>query len=152
MCFTCPVPEILQSNACQFMVLEPHIVRPFPFTRREVRVKTFCNKTHRKGFDPHIGCGECHHDDKGKPLNELKLGDDVQSCIACHKKPGQMPGELKKEMKEKKASKKEIKKTEMEYHAEAIHDNCITCHKAHNKKNKTKDAPQTCTKCHPKEK
>lgn len=27
---------------------------------------------------------------------------------------------------------------------------CIECHKAFNKKNNTKDAPTTCTKCHPK--
>ena len=27
------------------------------------------------------GCGECHHDDKGKPLANLKEGDDVQKCI-----------------------------------------------------------------------
>ena len=51
-----------------------------------------------------------------------------------------------------KASKKEIAAKEMEYHAEAIHENCITCHKAYNKKNKTKAAPQACTKCHPKKK
>ena len=70
MCFTCQVPEILQSNACQFMVLEPHMVRPFPFTRREVRVKTSCKKTHREGFDPHIGCGECH------AIPEVFLGED----------------------------------------------------------------------------
>ena len=29
---------------------------------------------------------------------------------------------------------------------------CITCHKVFNKKNKTKAAPQSCTKCHPKQK
>jgi hypothetical protein len=80
------------------------------------------------------------------------MGDDVQSCIACHKEPGQMPGALKKEMREKKASKDEIKAKKMEYHAEAVHANCISCHKAHNKKNNTKAAPASCTKCHPKQK
>ena len=40
----------------------------------------------------------------------------------------------------------------MEYHAEALHENCISCHKDYNKKNKTKAAPQSCTKCHPKKK
>ena len=113
-------------------------------------IATFSHKKHNEEYK--IGCGECHHDDKGKPLNDLKLGDDVQDCIACHKKPGQMPGDLKKEMKAQKASKKEITAKKMEYHAEAIHANCISCHKAFNKKNKTKAAPQTCTKCHPKKK
>lgn len=110
----------------------------------------FSHKKHHEEYK--IGCGECHHDDKGKPLSDLKMGDDVKGCIECHKTPGQMPGELKKEMKEKKASKKEIDAKQLEYHAEAIHENCINCHKEYNKKNKTKAAPQSCTKCHPKEK
>ena len=41
---------------------------------------------------------------------------------------------------------------EVELVAEAIHANCISCHKDYNKKNKTKAAPQSCTKCHPKKK
>lgn len=110
----------------------------------------FSHKKHNEEYK--VGCGDCHHDDKGQPLNDLKMGDDVQSCIACHKIPGQMPGALKKEMREKKASKKEITAKKMEFHAEAIHANCISCHKAFNKKNKTKAAPQSCTKCHPKQK
>ena len=110
----------------------------------------FSHKKHNEEYK--VGCGECHHDDKGKPLNDLKAGDDVKDCIECHKLPGQMPGELKKEMKAKKASKKEITAKEMEYHAEALHENCISCHKDYNKKNKTKAAPQACTKCHPKNK
>ena len=118
----------------------------------EKHSKAIVDFTHKKHNEEYkIGCGECHHDDKGQPLNDLKLGDDVQSCMECHKTPGQMPGKLKKEMKEKKASKDEIAKKKMEYHAEAIHANCINCHKAHNKKNKTKDAPASCTKCHPKQ-
>ena len=107
-------------------------------------ISTFSHKKHNEEYK--IGCGECHHDDKGKPLNDLKLGDDVQSCIECHKIPGKMPGDLKKEMKANKASKKEIAAKEMEYHAEAIHENCISCHKKFNKENKTKAAPQTCTR------
>lgn len=110
----------------------------------------FTHKKHNEEYK--IGCGECHHDKDGKPLNDLKLGDDVQSCMECHKIPGQMPGALKKEMKAAKAPKKEIDAKKMEYHAEAIHKNCIACHKDYNKKNKTKAAPASCTKCHPKEK
>jgi hypothetical protein len=113
-------------------------------------IVTFTHKKHHEEYK--IGCGECHHDAKGKPLNDLNMGANVDNCIKCHKLPGNMPGELKKELKAKKASKKEIAAKEMEYHAEAIHENCISCHKAFNKKNKTKAAPQTCTKCHPKEK
>ena len=115
--------------------------------------KAIVDFTHKKHIEEYnIGCGECHHDDKGQPLNDLKMGDEVQGCIECHKIPGQMPGKLKKEMREKKVSKDEIQKKKMEYHAEAVHDNCITCHKAFNKKNNTKAAPASCTKCHPKKK
>lgn len=112
-------------------------------------IAEFSHKKHNEEYK--IGCGECHHDAKGKPLSNLKPGDDVQGCIECHKIPGKLPGDLKKEMRKKKASKDEIKAKEMEYHAEAIHENCISCHREFNKKNKTKDAPQTCSKCHPKD-
>jgi hypothetical protein len=56
----CPVPEILRANACTKMLLEPYLTRRFPFVKQVVRVKTYCSQTGRTGFDPHIGCGECH--------------------------------------------------------------------------------------------
>lgn len=98
--------------------------------------------THAKHVNDYkINCGECHHDDQGKPLNNLKEGDDVQKCIECHKKPGELKGK-----KAKGLSKKEKR----EYHANAVHDNCKGCHRKHNKENKTKAAPTKCTDCHPK--
>ncbi|MCP4688014.1 MAG: cytochrome c3 family protein [Desulfobacterales bacterium] len=107
--------------------------------------------THKKhAADYGATCGECHHDENNKPL-ELKEGDDVQPCLECHKIPGQVPKKVKKELKKIK-DKAEKKSKKLEYHAEAVHMNCIVCHKAFNKKNKTKKAPQTCSKCHPKKK
>jgi hypothetical protein len=61
LCFTCPVPGIQMANACDFMNLKPRLVRQLPLLKKEVRVDTYCSKTNRSGFDPHIGCGECHH-------------------------------------------------------------------------------------------
>jgi cytochrome c553 len=90
------------------------------------------------------GCGDCHHDENNKPLTDLKAGDDVKKCIECHNKPGEKP--------KGKGAPKLSKSEELQYHAEALHDNCKGCHKAYNKKNKTKAAPTTCTKCHPKTK
>jgi hypothetical protein len=108
--------------------------------------------THKKHATEYGGkCGDCHHDDKGQPL-ELQEGANVQPCIECHKIPGTVPKEVKKEWKEKKISKDEQNKLALEYHAEAIHDNCISCHKAWNKANKSKAAPTSCSKCHPKTK
>jgi hypothetical protein len=47
----------------------------------------FNHKAHANKFDgkyPEIfedGCGECHHDDRGEPRRELKMGDEVLNCI-----------------------------------------------------------------------
>ena len=91
------------------------------------------------------GCGECHHDKDGKPLSNLKEGDDVQKCIECHKIASEAP--KGKEAKKKLTKKEKIK----DYHAEALHANCRDCHKKYNKKYKPeKKAPTTCAKCHPK--
>ncbi len=60
LCGTCPVPEIQMANACEYMGLQPRLERSFPFGKRRVSVRTFCSKTQRHDFDPHIGCGECH--------------------------------------------------------------------------------------------
>lgn len=99
------------------------------------------------------GCGECHHDKDNKPLSNLKEGDDVQKCIECHKIPGEVPKDLKKKWREEKIKGDELKKKELEYQAEALHDNCRGCHREYNKKYKpSKKAPTTCTKCHPKTK
>ena len=103
--------------------------------------------THKKHIEEYkAGCGECHHNEKGEPLKDLKIGDNVKNCIECHNKPGQKP-------KGKKLTPKE----KLEYHAEAIHENCKGCHKKFNKEKglKSKDkgaAPTSCKKCHPKKK
>lgn len=73
LCFTCPVPGILQANACENMVLEPRLERPFPFIKQRVQVKPYCVKTTREGFDPHIGCGECH------PLPSVFTGGSLEA-------------------------------------------------------------------------
>jgi cytochrome c553 len=105
-------------------------------------IVVFNHKKHSEEYAQ--SCGECHHDDKGNPRTDLKMGDEVHKCIECHKKPGERP-------KGKNAPKLN-KKQRLEYQAEAMHYNCKDCHKAYNKKNKTKAAPTTCTKCHPKKK
>jgi hypothetical protein len=69
LCRNCPVPGILISNACDHMILKATVSRPFPFFKRLVQVRAYCDKTHRDGFDPHVGCGECH------PLPEIFTGD-----------------------------------------------------------------------------
>jgi len=98
-------------------------------------IVTFTHKAHVEDYE--IACGECHHDSNGKPLT-LKMGDPVQNCIVCHSKPSRKTKGVKG------------KKAKLEFHAEALHMNCIGCHKAYNKENGTKAAPAGCSKCHPK--
>ena len=110
-------------------------------------IVTFTHKKHSDEYTKQFpdffknGCGACHHDKDNKPL-ALKAGDAVQPCIECHSKPGEKP----KGKDAPKLSKSEA----LQYHAEALHDNCRGCHKDVNKKTGKKDAPTTCAKCHPK--
>jgi len=102
----------------------------------------FSHKKHAAEYG--ASCGDCHHDDKGKPL-DLKEGDSVQRCIECHKETGKKPEGEKLSKKEKI----------MKYHKEALHANCGGCHKDWNKekgfkKSDPKAAPTTCKDCHPK--
>ena len=101
--------------------------------------------THKKHMEDYaIGCGECHHDDSGEPLADLKMGDEVETCIACHAEPGKAPSKID--------NKKLTAEQKREYHTDALHQNCIGCHKGFNKKNNTKAAPATCKQCHDKNK
>lgn len=109
------------------------------YSKHEKGIVMFTHKKHNEEYK--IPCGECHHDNKGKPLN-LKMGDNVQNCIECHKKPGDKP--------KGKDAPKLTQKEALEYHAEAMHQQCHGCHRDFNKKNNTKAAPTTCVTCHPK--
>ena len=81
------------------------------------KINTKEYKTHKKGLvefshkkhteEYGAACGDCHHDDKGKPLT-LKKGDDVKRCIECHKG-------IKKVKGEKLAKKEKLKKLESQY-------------------------------------
>lgn len=108
----------------------------------EIHKKGIVQFTHQKHItDYEIECGACHHDDDGEPLADLKRGDEVVGCAECHSDPGKAP-----KSKDRKLTDSE----RFEYHTEALHANCISCHKTYNKKNNTKDAPASCNKCHPK--
>jgi len=110
-------------------------------------IVTFSHKKHSEEYAKQFpdffknGCGECHHDQNNKPL-ALKAGDNVQSCIECHKKPGERP--------KGKDAPKLSKNERLAFHAEALHYNCQGCHKRVNKETGEKSAPTTCAKCHPK--
>jgi|LGVF01.1.fsa_nt_gb NAD-dependent SIR2 family protein deacetylase len=113
------------------------------YAKHKKSIVMFSHKKHTEDYK--AGCGECHHDADNKPLNDLKMGDDVQNCIECHTKASRPP-------RAKKGEAKLSKKEKMTYHAYAIHVNCKDCHKKFNKETGTKAAPTTCAKCHPKKK
>lgn len=94
----------------------------------------FSHKMHNEDYK--ISCGDCHHDKDNKPL-DLKIGDNVQRCAECHTK-----------MAKDKKNKKDIMVLE-----NAMHGNCIVCHKDVNKKagdpkGMKGPAPASCAKCH----
>jgi hypothetical protein len=61
LCTTCPVPDLLLANACEFLRLKAQVNRPLSAAlQRRVQVRAFCEKTRRDVAEPQIGCGECH--------------------------------------------------------------------------------------------
>ncbi len=61
LCQTCPVPGILQANACEFLQLHATVKRSLAgLLQRRVKITAYCEKVGRSVAEPHIGCGECH--------------------------------------------------------------------------------------------
>ncbi|MEA2007836.1 MAG: hypothetical protein U9O54_01845 [Chloroflexota bacterium] len=60
LCATCPVPEILRANSCEYMTLNAIVYRPFFIFKPRVRVTAYCTKTQQAVAEPHVGCGEYH--------------------------------------------------------------------------------------------
>ena len=108
-----------------------------PDAKKPCSLVEFTHKKHHEEFK--ISCGDCHHDKDGKPLADLKEGDDVQKCEACHNR--------KKAKKADKTFQGQYKKKPVDImHLEsAIHENCIGCHKEQGLKVGTK-----CGDCHKK--
>jgi hypothetical protein len=66
LCRDCPVPGILLANACPEMILSGKVNAGILGLGRRVLVATYCRLSHQSGFDPHLGCSECH-----KALHEI---------------------------------------------------------------------------------
>lgn len=60
LCAKCPVPEILQANACGNMELKARVRRSLLGLIKRVEVTAFCSKSQSTVAEPHIGCGQCH--------------------------------------------------------------------------------------------
>ena len=57
-CKSCPVPAILQNNACPNMALTTYFQKSL-FGKR-IRVKAWCSRSHGIVRNPNVGCGLCH--------------------------------------------------------------------------------------------
>jgi hypothetical protein len=98
---------------------------------------TFTHKKHAEDYE--ISCGECHHDENGSPLTDLKMGDDVHTCYECHNI----------------FEKDKDNKDDIMVHENAMHGNCRECHKevnieAGDPKGRKGPAPTSCNQCHEK--
>ena len=61
LCSTCPVPDLLRANACEFLQLRGAVTRPVAAAfQRRVQISAYCEKVKRRVPEPQIGCGECH--------------------------------------------------------------------------------------------
>jgi len=105
------------------------------FEKHRMGIVDFDHKTHSEAYD--LGCGQCHHDENGEPLSDLKAGDPVQDCIECHEKAG-------RPRRDRSMSPEEWQAEQLTYYYGAIHENCMGCHK------KMEKGPTRCTECHPK--
>lgn len=109
------------------------------FAQHRMGIVMFNHKKHHDaepdGYG--VGCGECHHDDSGTPLNDLKAGDNVQGCLECHDK-------TEKPKRTPDMTPEDFAELQLEYYYGAIHENCMGCHKEKGA------GPVKCTECHPK--
>ena len=60
LCATCPVPRIVQANACPHLALEARVTKTWLGLREQVRVYAVCTLRLVEVERPEIGCGECH--------------------------------------------------------------------------------------------
>ncbi|MFP4571422.1 MAG: cytochrome c3 family protein [Desulfobacterales bacterium] len=103
------------------------------FDEHKQAIVNFSHKTHAEEYE--IGCGECHHDEAGEPLDDLECDEEVQSCFECHSGTG--PGSPKDFMGPKPDAEA------LESYYTAIHVNCVGCHKE-------QGGPKSCNECHEK--
>ncbi len=60
LCSRCPVPDILQRNACEHLVIEARVQRSMLGLQDRVKVYAVCSKHLVEVARPEVGCGHCH--------------------------------------------------------------------------------------------
>src|SRR5438045_1612368 len=60
LCHHCPVPRILQANACPNLILEGRVEKGFLGLGKRVVVTAGCREQLVDVPEPQVGCGHCH--------------------------------------------------------------------------------------------
>ncbi len=141
-----PAPPLKQEISDPDFPLTLSMDNP-AYTRHAKPIVEFTHARHSRDYG--LTCGQCHHDDKGAPIEGLKEGDTVKPCLDCHSLPKALSSREKRALKPLSATVRKEKR--LSFHAEAMHMQCVDCHKAWNKEHgkSAKDgAPKGCKACH----
>jgi hypothetical protein len=68
LCQTCPVPDILQANACPNLVLDAQVSKRLFGLVQRVEVTGWCSEYFVEVEHPSIGCGHCHEHGGGPSI------------------------------------------------------------------------------------
>jgi hypothetical protein len=108
-------------------------------TRFEGPVR-FSHKKHVESYG--AGCGDCHHDSELYPI-EVYDPSETYSCEECHYDRGLVRGpKIENNMSEA---------DQLMHRPNAIHAQCLGCHKKFNKEKHLVVAPEACISCHKKQ-
>ena len=91
LCLTMAFPVFAGTEVKDTFEIETPEIKKRKKGPPKFKLVTFTHQKHAQDYK--ISCGDCHHDNENTPLN-LKPGDEVQRCVACHTK-------LKKDKKNK---------------------------------------------------
>jgi hypothetical protein len=98
--------------------------------------------THAKHVEDYGAvCGDCHHNSDVEPIESYDP-DETYECSECHDEEGLIRGPIA----ENDASDSDL----IAHRANAIHMQCIGCHKRNNDKKHLVQAPESCITCHTK--
>jgi hypothetical protein len=79
-CKSCPIPEILNANASQYLDLQLTIKPKLLGLGRQLEVKASCVKHRIEIADPYVGCPKCNAERPGLNLFwEALQGDESDS-------------------------------------------------------------------------
>jgi len=98
------------------------------------------------GHEKHVeeygaACGDCHHDSDLEPIESYDPGE-TYTCGDCHDEEGLIRGPIA----ENAASGGDL----IAHRANALHMQCIGCHKRNNDVKHLVRAPESCIVCHAK--